>query len=68
MQQHNLSDKPIDPEWTQTEYPEGGGRDALGIETLSESILSDLLPGITNQTRRVRYYSFLGVGAPQLHP
>ena len=47
-----------DPQWTQAEYKPGGGRDALGIETLSESILSELLPGITNQTRRARYYAF----------
>lgn len=47
-----------DPQWTQPEYNPGGSRDALGIETLSESILADLLPGINNQTRRARYYSF----------
>lgn len=50
--------KEIDPEWTELEYSRGGARDDLGIETLSESILADLLPGINNQTRRARYYSF----------
>lgn len=48
----------FDPHWTEIEYKRGGGRDFLGVETLSEAILSDLLPGINNQTRRARYYSF----------
>jgi hypothetical protein len=48
----------FDPHWTEIEYKRGGGRDFLGVETLSEGILADLLPGINNQTRRARYYSF----------
>jgi len=32
-----------DPYWTQPEYKSGGARDALRLETLSESILADLL-------------------------
>lgn len=48
----------FDPDWTEQEYKAGGARDDLGIETLSEAILADLLPGINNQTRRARYYSF----------
>ena len=47
-----------DPEWTEQEFKAGGARDDLGIETLGEAILADLLPGINNQTRRARYYSF----------
>ena len=48
-----------DPNWTEPEYGLAArGRDFLGIETLSEAILADLLPGINNQTRRARYYSF----------
>lgn len=48
-----------DPHWTEVEHkPTSSGRDFLGVETLSESILADLLPGINNQTRRARYYSF----------
>jgi hypothetical protein len=47
-----------DPHWIEREYARGGARDDLGIETLSEGILADLLPGINNQTRRARYYSF----------
>ncbi|MFC1975478.1 hypothetical protein ACFLXQ_03655 [Chloroflexota bacterium] len=48
-----------DPHWTEVEYKSVlRGRDFLGVETLSESILADLLPGINNQTRRARYYSF----------
>jgi len=50
--------RPIDPYWTSPSFPTGGARDALGIETLSEGILADLLPGINNQTSRARYYSF----------
>jgi hypothetical protein len=53
-----LLQEPYDPHWTEIEYKRGGGRDFLGIETLSEGILADLLPGINNQTRRARYYSF----------
>src|SRR5438128_12672819 len=53
-----ISPGAYDPHWTQAEYSAGGGRDALGIETFSESILSELLPGITNQARRARYYAF----------
>ncbi len=49
---------PFDPHWTQPEFTAGNARDDLGIETLGEAILADLLPGITNQTRRARYYSF----------
>ena len=41
-----------DPARTEREYSEGGARDDLGIEILSESILADLLPGINNQTHR----------------
>jgi hypothetical protein len=48
----------FDPLWTEIEFTAGGARDDLGIETLSEAILADLLPGINNQTRRARYYSF----------
>jgi hypothetical protein len=48
----------FDPVWMDKEFNKGGARDDLGIETLSESILADLLPGINNQTRRARYYSF----------
>jgi len=34
------------------------GRDPLGIENSSVATYGCLLPGITNQTHRVRYYSF----------
>jgi hypothetical protein len=47
-----------DPHWAEREYARGGARDDLGIETLSEGILADLLPGINNQTRRACYYFF----------
>ncbi len=47
-----------DPHWTEREYTRGGSRDDLGIETLSQAIVADLLPRINNQTRRGRYYFF----------
>jgi hypothetical protein len=47
-----------DPSWGEVEYLPGGARDALRLETVGEAILEDLLPGINNQTRRARYYSF----------
>lgn len=34
------------------------GLDQLGVQVISISIYSELLPGITNVTDRVRYYSF----------
>lgn len=49
---------PYDPAWSEVEYLPGGARDALRLETVGEAILEDLLPGINNQTRRARYYSF----------
>jgi hypothetical protein len=33
-----------DPYWTWREYSRGGARDGLGVETLSQSILTDPLP------------------------
>lgn len=53
-----LQRRPIDPYWTSLGFAAGGARDALGVETLGEAILADLLPGINNQTSRARYYSF----------
>ena len=58
MVDYALQRRKYDPHWTQPEYKLGGARDALRLETLSESILANLLPGINNQTRRARYYSF----------
>jgi hypothetical protein len=34
------------------------GRDHLGIQVVSMSLYSQLLPGLTNVTHRIRYYSF----------
>jgi hypothetical protein len=50
--------KPHDPAWSEVEYPRGGARDALRLETAGEAMLEDLLPGINNGTQRARYYSF----------
>jgi hypothetical protein len=58
MNDTTLFKNPFDPHWTEQIYDAGNARDDLGLETLSESILSDLLPGINNQTRWARYYSF----------
>jgi len=58
MGNQSLPREAYDPLWTEVEYRRVGGRDFLGVETLSEGILADLLPGINNQTSRARYYSF----------
>ncbi len=51
--------QPYDPVWTDRDFPPPRRfRDALGLETFSEAILADLVPGINNQTRRARYYAF----------
>lgn len=50
--------KPHDPVWSEEEYLPGRSQDALGMENFGEQMLGDLLPGINNQTRRARYYSF----------
>lgn len=55
---HQSSNTPYDPSWSEEEYRRGRTRDALGIENFGETVLEDLLPGINNQTRRARYYSF----------
>ena len=55
---NRIHPEPYDPHWTSPQFSRGGARDALGVETLSEAILADLLPGINNQTSRARYYSF----------
>jgi hypothetical protein len=34
------------------------GRDHLGVQSVSEHLYADLLPGITNGTSRIRCYSF----------
>jgi len=58
MIDYALQSGQFDPHWTELEYAQAGARDNLRIESLSETILADLLPGINNQTRRARYYSF----------
>jgi hypothetical protein len=35
-----------------------GGRDFLGLQSVGDSMLDRLLPGLTNQTRHPRYYAF----------
>jgi len=42
------------PEWT--EYRKKNGLDPLAMQTSSVSLYQDLLPGIRNVTRRIRYY------------
>lgn len=34
------------------------GRDSLGLQTTSQASYSNLLPGLTNLTNRIRYYGF----------
>jgi len=45
------------PAWSQASRPTLG-RDPLGIQATSVRIYRDLVPGITNVTNRLRYYSF----------
>lgn len=49
------------PDWTEfcsNETPHRG-LDPLGLESVGASIVQkQLLPGITNATRHIRYYSF----------
>lgn len=46
------------PQWTE-KYSQGeGGRDHLAYEYVGVLMLERLLPGISNITRRARYYSF----------
>ena len=52
---------PYDPYWTEMAFSSGRGRDALGIETHGELILTHLLPGINNQTSRTRYFPTSGL-------
>lgn len=47
----------IEPTWSQPSRPTLG-RDPLGIQATSVRIYRDLVPGITNVTNRLRYYSF----------
>src|SRR2546423_10288758 len=45
-----------EPLWLHTHQVTG--RDHLGIQVVSIALYSELLPGLTNVTDRVRYYSF----------
>lgn len=46
----------IVPQWIKP-INEIAGRDHLGIQTISINLYGQLLPGITNLTQRIRYYS-----------
>ncbi|MDT8447091.1 MAG: hypothetical protein RRB13_09410 [bacterium] len=43
--------------WTKPMY-EKGGLDHLGVQAPNKALYAELLPGITNVTERLRYYSF----------
>lgn len=45
------------PTWSQASRPTLG-RDPLGIQATSVRVYRDLVPGLTNVTNRLRYYSF----------
>lgn len=45
------------PQWSQASNPTLG-RDPLGLQATSVRIYRDLVPGLTNVTNRLRYYSF----------
>ncbi len=46
------------PLWTEKQESEGQGRDPLGVAVVSGRIVEAMLPGLTTQTPRARYYSF----------
>ena len=45
------------PDWSQPSRPTLG-RDPLGLQATSVRVYRDLVPGLTNVTNRLRYYSF----------
>lgn len=47
----------IIPDWSQPSRPTLG-RDPLGLQATSVRVYRDLVPGLTNVTNRLRYYSF----------
>lgn len=47
---------PLTPQWIKP-INEIAGRDHLGIQAISINLYGQLLPGITNLTQRIRYYS-----------
>ncbi|MGA8504265.1 MAG: hypothetical protein WB762_01515, partial [Candidatus Sulfotelmatobacter sp.] len=46
------------PDWTEDAGRPLGGRDFMGLQTVGETILNVLLPGLTNSTVHPRYYAF----------
>ncbi len=54
----NVSNLGAVPNWTEDTSEEAGGRDFLGLQSVGEAILDDLLPGLTNSTVHPRYYAF----------
>lgn len=51
-----MAQSKVVPQWLKSSKV--NGLDQLGIQVISIALYSDLLPGITNVTDRVRYYSF----------
>lgn len=47
------------PSWVEASLDEPGSTDPLGYQTEADRIAEELLPGVTVQTRRARYLSFL---------
>ena len=45
------------PQWN-TAGTYSMGRDPLGLQAASVRLYTDLVPGLTNVTNRIRYYSF----------
>jgi hypothetical protein len=45
------------PQWTKRVVTELGGRDPLGLSRVGQMLTDLLLPGITTQTSRARYYA-----------
>ncbi len=50
---------PWRPSWVEPSPDEPGSTDPLGYQAEADRIAEELLPGVTVQTRRARYLSFL---------
>lgn len=47
------------PNWTQKiDWIDLGGRDFLGLQSVGNQIMGELIPGLTSSTRQPRYYTF----------
>lgn len=52
-----MSEIILEPFWSKSTR-KSVGRDHLGLQRISQSLYGELVPGLTNLTKRMRYYSF----------